>query len=154
MRESSAMVSPIPLVRSRSGTACLWEAGGAGRNTGHAVVIAGPHGERLRAIYVRRRGPLAGWDHALIPVRVGDLVFAADQHREDFEITVSRIAAIRETEADLERLTDYEGGEWALPPLREWDGALQAVVAKATCYHCRAPHFVLEPEGGVVDAWV
>jgi hypothetical protein len=85
---------------------------------------------------------LAGGDHALIPVRVGDLVIVADQHRNDFRIVVSRLAAIRETEADLDRLAEYGAGEWDHAPLSEWNDALRAAMEKATCYHCREPHFV------------
>jgi hypothetical protein len=80
-------------------------------------------------------------------VRVGDLVVRASHHRGDFDIEILRIVEISGDEAVVEAVADFRRGEWAPA---EPDGAVaEAVKAarrKATCYHCREPHYVLQPE--------
>jgi hypothetical protein len=133
----------IRIERSRSGLPCLWERGGGATNTGSATVIADPEGRPKRAIYIKRKGPLACGSHALIPVRAGDLVIRAYHHRGDFDVEIFRIVEISGDEAVVEAVMDFRDGEWAP---QEPDGAIaQAVEAakrKALCYHCREPHYV------------
>jgi hypothetical protein len=137
----------LSIERSRSGLPCLWERGGGATNTGSATVIADPEGRPKRPIYIRRRGPLACGEHALIPVRVGDLVVRASHHRGDFDIEVFRIMEISGDEAVVEAIADFRKGEWApAEPNGAVAEAVRAAQQKATCYHCREPHYVAPVE--------
>ena len=131
------------ITRSKSGLPCLWESGGAGSNTGSAVVIAAASGSPKRAIYVRTRGELCNSNHALIPVVVGDLVIRADQHRLDYEITVSRIIGFDGDEASLEVVNHFSEGEWDVEPTIAM-AAVEAAKRKAAKYHCRTAYWAEE----------
>jgi len=137
----------IRIERSRSGLPCVWERGGGATNTGAATIIADPEGRPKRAIYVRRKGSLSCGEHALIPVRIGDVVIEASHHRGDFDINVFRIVEVLNEEAVVEAIADFRNGEWAP---QEPDGAIaeavKAAQRKAMCYHCREPHYILRPE--------
>jgi hypothetical protein len=127
--------------RSKSGIPCMWECGGGYSNTGKVQIIAGKNGEAKKPIYIRRRGALACREHALIPVNVGDYIISADQHRGDFRIFVYRITEILKEAVLAEKISEFSNGEWDDRPLFLED-AVEAAMAKATCYHCREPHYV------------
>ena len=138
----------VLIERTKKGYPALWECGGGYTNTGEAVIIANIDGQPKKAIYVRRRGHLANSEHALIPIEVGDYIVKADHHREDFEIQIFRIlgfeAKEEETYAAVEQINCFSKNEWdaELPAFLE--AAVQAAMEKATCYHCRKPHFIVE----------
>jgi hypothetical protein len=132
----------INIVRSKSGLPCLWESGGGYSNTGYAQVISSKDGAPKRPIYIRQRGTLANGDHSLIPVEVGDYVVVLNHHRGDFEAKISRVIDIGKDEAELEPVAVFSSGEWDREPDDSlWD-AILAARDKATCYHCREPHFI------------
>jgi hypothetical protein len=136
------------LTISRTGIPCLWEGGGGWSNTGESVIIAGPDASPAKPIYVRKSGSLACARHALIPVHVGSVVIEAQHHRRDFSTSVWRIKSIEETGAEAEMIAEYSMGEWVFstePHPGVADHLIPAVDAaweKATCYHCREPHYV------------
>jgi len=133
----------ILIERTKKGFPCLWEAGGGFTNTGEATIIANKDGQPKKPLYVRRRGHLVNSEHALIPVAVGDYVISANHHRDDFEIFVYRITKISKEEASIEKIAEFSNGEWDnLPQFLE--DAVEAAMYKATCYHCREPHFIAE----------
>ena len=156
----------IRVERTKKGLPCLWEAGGGFTNTGEATIIASPSGGPKKPVYVRRRGHLANGQHALIPVAVGDYVICANHHRDDFEIFVYRITKILKEEASIEKIAEFFNGEWDnkdiervfaawgagdLESVNDIDDetynlcrAILAAEEKATCYHCREPHFIVE----------
>ncbi len=136
------MSKEFVIERSKKGIPCMWESGGGYSNTGEATIIAGKNGEAKQPIYIRRRGQLACCEHALIPISVGDYVISASHHRGDFEIFVYRITEILKEEASTEKIAEFSNGEWdaELPAFLE--AAVQAAMQKATCYHCRDPHYV------------
>ena len=154
----------IEIERTKKGYAALWESGGGYSNTGKAIIIAGPNGEKKAPIYTRARGHLACAKHALFPVNEGDIVIQSRQHRGDFHHEVYRIVAIRDDEAELERIAEYYRGQWDAgqigqkleadlarmtageAPAMGLSIAVQAAECKATCYHCRSPHFAKEKE--------
>ena len=68
------IIRTMPLHRSRSGLACLYECGGGLTNTGGAHLVTSPTGKPKRAIHIRTHENLCNDDHALIPVKVGDCV--------------------------------------------------------------------------------
>jgi hypothetical protein len=132
----------IRIEKTKKGSPAYWEAGGGYSNTGGATIIANKDGQPKKAIFVRRGGELANSEHALIILEVGDHIIFASHHRGDFEIFVYRITEILKEEASTEKIAEFSSGEWdaELPAFLE--AAVQAAMGKATCYHCRAPHFI------------
>ena len=133
---------------SKSGIPCLWEAGGGFSNTGNAQIICDEQGRKKKAIYVQRRGPRACSEHALIPVREGNIVIRADHHRGDFVI---EIYEVRESQTDfvtfeLIKINEFSQGEWDKPLPDYLIDAVDASKRKALAYHCREPYFIKEKE--------
>lgn len=149
----------IKIEKTKKGFPALWESGGGYSNTGKATIIAGPNGEKKAPIYIRQRGHLACASHALFIVHEGDIVIRSSHHRGDFHHEVFRLAAIRGDEAELELIAEFSQGQWDTgslgqkletdlagmtagePPLIDLSIAVQAAESKATCYHCREPHY-------------
>jgi hypothetical protein len=130
----------------------IWESGGGYTNTGYVTIVANPDGSPKRPVYVRNRGHLACGDHALHIVREGDIIITADHHRRDFNIKIWRIrsfARIRQNGkvrlfAVPEPLAHFSMGEWDNEEVAaRYEDAIRAAMEKATCYHCREPHFIL-----------
>lgn len=138
----------LAVERTKKGYPALWESGGGYRNTGDATIITNKEGQPKKALYIRRRGELANAPHALIILEVGDFIIEAHHHRGDFRIEIFRITDFdvkeEETYAAVEQINCFDKGEWdaELPAFLE--AAVQAAVNKATCYHCREPHFAIE----------
>ena len=133
----------VRIVRTKSGEPALWEEGGGHRNTGEATIIASPEGEPLRPLYVRRRGHLANGEHALLPIRPGTIVVEANHHHQDFHIQIWEVLGIEDDKAVLGLVAEYRRGEWDHVPIPEkYRPAIEAAKEKATCYHCREPHFI------------
>jgi hypothetical protein len=141
--------------RTKKGYPAFWEAGGSSTNTGEATIIANKDGQPKKAIYVRRRGQLANSYHALVFLEVGDYIIEANHHREDFEIQIFRILDFEvkyiemyeeryeETYAIMKQVSCYSMGEWDAELPTFLAAAVQAAMEKATCYHCREPHFII-----------
>jgi len=149
----------IEIERTKRGHPALWECGGGYTNTGFAQIVANPDGSPKHPVYIRRRGTLANAEHALFIVQPGDLIIQAEHHREDFNINVYRITNITEEEAKLELLANYSQNQWDNEEIEEameavkqnnnhslYNIAYAILIAneKATCYHCREPHFIVE----------
>lgn len=130
--------------RTKKGLPAMWESGGGATNTGEATIIANGDGSKKKPVYIRRRGPLACYNHALCVVKPGDVVVEANHHRKDFEIRVWRIEQILEEEVRLNLLYEFSRGEWDAELPASLVAAVQAAKEKATCYHCREPHYVRE----------
>jgi len=134
---------------SKKGLPCLWESGGGASNTGSATIIAGPTGNPIAPIYIRRSGQLSNGDHALIPVEKDFVVIEADHHRGDFTIKISRLTGIRREDPEkgsfweAHPVAEFSNGEWDHEEAASaYAKAIEAAKAKATCYHCREPYFV------------
>ncbi len=136
----------IRIERTKRGYPAYWESGGGSTNTGEATIIAGKDGKPKKAVYVRSRGQLANCRHALVILEVDDYIINAFHHREDFEIEIYRVMDFEEVKEEMyavmEHINCFGMGEWdaELPEFLE-DAVLEAM-AKATCYHCRGPHFI------------
>jgi hypothetical protein len=139
------MLATFPVERTRKNYPALWEEGGGYTNTGDARIIAGPRGEQLKPLYIRRRGPLAGGQHALFVVWPGCYIIVATRHKDEYEISVYKIVKILETAAVVECEYEYSRGEWNREPPEYLAAAIQAAREKAACYHCREPHYCMDP---------
>lgn len=132
----------MEIERSKSGIPCTWESGGGYSNTGVATIIAGKNGEPKRAIYIKKRGHLANGQHALIPLMVGDYIVEANHHRGDFEIEILKVIDFEEETAVVKQVNCFSMGQWDAEVPTYLETAVETAIEKATCYHCREPHFI------------
>ncbi|MEM4317574.1 MAG: hypothetical protein QXQ68_05895 [Candidatus Nitrosocaldaceae archaeon] len=132
---------------SKSGIPCLWEEGGGATNTGRATLVARHDGGRKKAIYIRRSGHLSNREHALIPIRAGDYIIVACHHRGDYTIYVYLITSLSTHIKRGKRILmfEYSQGEWNITPPSTLRAVVAAAKEKASCYHCREPHYVIPP---------
>jgi len=137
----------IMIERTRRGLPALWEKGGGMTNIGRSQIICGPNGESKVPTYIRRKGPLACKEHALIIIKEGDIIVKAFHHRKDFTISVYRISKILDGEVTLDLIHSFDQGEWDKDPDNSLAAAIDAARRKATCYHCRSPFYVRSREG-------
>jgi len=133
----------IKIEKTKKGFPALWEAGGGFTNTGEATIIVSPSGGPKKPVYVRRRGHLANEHHALVILEVGDHIIEANHHREDFKIEIYKILDFEEETAVVEQVNRFSRGEWDAELPASLAAAVQAAKEKATCYHCRKPHFII-----------
>ncbi len=138
----------IRIEKTKKNYPALWERGGGYTNTGVATIIAGKDGQPKKAVYVRGRGHLTNAHHALVILEVGDHIIEANHHREDFEIQIFRITGFedeeRETHATVEKINCFSRNEWDSELPASLEAAVEAAKQKASCYHCREPHFINE----------
>jgi hypothetical protein len=81
--------------RTRTGLPAMWESGGSLSHTGRSIIITGPNGERLKPVFIKRKGHRACGDHALFVVHPKDHVIIAARQRENFRIAVYQIEEMR-----------------------------------------------------------
>jgi hypothetical protein len=141
---------------SRSDKPVLWESGGGMTNTGEAQIVCAADGSPLVPVYIKRSGGLVGGEHAQFVIFPGMVVTRAEHHRGDFTILISRLTGSMDRSprtgspmACLETLATFAEGQWdtedGLCPERLVE-AVSAAQVKATCYHCREPHFYAMPK--------
>lgn len=138
----------VLIEKTKKGYPAMWERGGGFTNTGVATIIANENGKPKKAVYVRQRGPLANENHALIVLEVGDYIVEADHHREDFEISVLKVLGFEEKGEEMyavvEQVNYFSNGEWEVELPAFLETPVRASMQKATCYHCREPHYIAE----------
>ncbi len=136
----------ILIEKTKKGYPAFWESGGGYTNTGEATIISNKDGQPKKAIYVRDRGQLANSHHALVILEVGDYIIEANHHRKDFEIEILKVLGFEdkeeETYATVEQVNCFSSGEWDTELPTDLEVVVQVAMEKATCYHCREPHFI------------
>ena len=133
---------------SKNGIPCMWESGGGYSNTGNSKLIGDKNGCPKKAIYVKRRGELACMEHALIPIRINDIVVEANHHRGDFDIDIYRITSIdiNSKKAELELLNNFSEEQWDRSLDKNYENIVDNAIRKAKSYHCRTAYFIKEEE--------
>jgi len=134
--------------KTRKGFPALWEEGGGATNTGEAQIIAGPHGEKLKAVYVKTKGHRANGRHALFIVQLGYYIIKVNYWNKQsppYDVKIYQIQQIQEFIENPDRPDDKKLLAIAVineekPELKE---AVEAAIQKARCYHCRTPHYAL-----------
>ncbi len=142
----------IRIEKTKKGFPAFWESGGGLTNTGEATIITNKAGQAKEAIYIRRRGLLANDRHALVILEVGDYIIEANHHRRDFEVKIYKVLEFEvkkeeqyeKTYAVIEQVNCFSRGEWDAELPAYLEPAVQAAKEKATCYHCREPHYIDE----------
>ena len=136
----------ILIEKTKRGFPAFWEGGGGYTNTGEATIISNKDGQPKKAVYVRSRGQLANLHHALFIIEVGDYIIEANHHRKDFEIVILKVLDFEdkeeETYAVVKQVNYFSSGEWDTELPVYLEAAVQTAIKKATCYHCREPHFI------------
>ncbi len=132
--------------KTKKGYPALWECGGGHRNTGYSTIITGKGGQPKKAIYVRGRGELANSEHALVILEKSDYIIKTSHHRRDFRIEIFKITGFEDKQEEkyaiVEQVNCFSWGEWDIELPAHLKDAVQAAMDKATCYHCREPHFI------------
>ncbi len=134
----------IKIERTRTGLPARWECGGGATNTGECTIITDENGRPKKPVYVKRSGHLSNGQHALVIVEVGDFIIKSYQHRKDFWIRIFRIKSFDGEYAVSELIYEFRDGQWDNTPPTSLQPAITAGIEKATCYHCREPHWVAE----------
>jgi len=152
-------MNKMRIERTKRGYPAFWESGRgcSTTDTGEATIVAGKDGKPKKAIYVRSRGQLANCWHALVILEVGDYIINAFRYRKDFEVDIYRVTDFEEVDGemyaitefvnckyDMEHMICYGMPEWDAPLPAFLEAAVQAAMEKATCYHCREPHYIRE----------
>jgi DNA-directed RNA polymerase subunit RPC12/RpoP len=132
--------------RTKKGFPALWEQGGGATNTGEAQVITGPHGEKLKPIYVKTRGPRACGQHALFVVQPNYHVIQVwywNKQRPPYSVAVYQIQEITEFTENPDKPDNKKLLAIAkiVDTLQFLEPAIDVAKQKARCYHCRTPHW-------------
>ena len=136
--------------KTKKGYPAFWEAGGSYTSTGKAVIVTDKDGQPKKAVYVRSRsdqyGEVSNAHHALIILEKGDHIINVSHHRRNFEIEILRVLDFEDKEGEVFAISAVEHvnywGEWDKEPPIYLAAAVEAAKEKATCYHCRKPHFI------------
>lgn len=133
--------------KTKKGYPAYWEAGGGYTNTGYATIITTRDGQPKKAVYIRGRGELANSEHALVILEKGDHIIKTSHHRRDFTIKIFRILSFEKEKGEIyaliKQVNCFNMGEWDAELPAHLEAAVHAAVEKATCYHCREPHFII-----------
>jgi len=117
------------------------ETGGGTTNTGDANIVASPNGGALRPY---RRGGYCGGPHAYFAIPDKVATVKAERNREGTVIFIEEHKIARE--GNIARIVSSElwrGMAEELPELfSHFKDAVEAALQKASCYHCREPHFI------------
>jgi len=161
MSKKNLMVRML-IETTENGVPCLWEEGGmweeGGSDRGESTIIAGKDGRPKKPI---RRGYLANGEHALLILEPGDYIINAS-HRQnycylvDFTIEIYKVVDFEEIDGETFAVVEFYNGKydkyyqtiWGMPEWEEplpsfLEDAVQAAMAKATCYNCREPYFAI-----------
>jgi len=135
--------------RTKKDFPALWEQGGGATNTGEAQIITGPHGEKLKPIFIKTKGHRANGQHALFVVRPGYYIVRVwywNKQDPPYSITVYQLQEFYEFMDNPDNPNDRR--LLALAKMVETvpkflEPAIEAAMGKARCYHCRKPHYAL-----------
>lgn len=131
----------IEVGRSKTRLPIITESGGGMTNTGGAQIVCGEKGEALKPLFVPKG--YSNGEHAIFVASPGMHLADASRDRSGETVTISRIKAIGTEDDPDEMVTEvvyeYKNGDGNIP--EKFQGAANAALEKANCYHCREPHF-------------
>ena len=121
----------------------MHEGGGGLTHRGHAAIIAGLSGKRLRPFFVERRGHLANSVHAHFSIPVSCIYIACNS--DDFIEIIRVDASLSHNIIEMHQKMIWRGQYDCLPKkYSRYADAVAAAYEKRHCYHCRTPHFITE----------
>ena len=120
------------IVKTEKGFRAFWEEGGGMTNTGNACIVAGTNGEKLEAIYIKKKGNLSCNQHALFLLKPNMWVVQIDRYHDRYTI----------------QCFFYDGAEFTLElePPEYLNTAIETAKEKSRHYHCRTPYYYLPKE--------
>ncbi len=127
--------------RSKSGLPTTTENGGGMTNTGHATIVCGADGQKLKPLFIPRG--YSNGDHAIFVIEPGKTHFArAWRSRGGDGAVVEKVISI-DGDDNLEVATvgEYENGDGNIPS--NFQDAVDAALKKCRAYHCRSAHYIL-----------
>lgn len=136
----------LPLVRTRSGAAAMWDQGGFDGLTGRAVVIAGVYGEKLRPYFTyRMEGHRPNARHALMPVYPGGHIVQVDTNPDETTVRVLQVVLIEEeyVQATLVAMAVNDSWKDGISPPKILQNAVDAACAAAARYGSVVPGYAI-----------
>ena len=132
----------IPLTTNRN--PAYWESGGGSTSTGNATIVTDRFYQRLKALYIPRKGSLSNGNHALMPLRRGYKVIKVWHHNKDYEIAILEVKKIIGNVVTFEIVANF-----SCENQNGWQDLMCAVAIKAGMdkskdYHCRVPYYILK----------
>ena len=128
------------IVTTSKGFSAFWEEGGGMTRSGYAYIVAGPNGEKLTPIYIRKHGQLSCSKHALFLLRPGTLVIAVSR---------SIKPALIEEEQNVYqvKICEFDNGDFdEIKEENYMQPAIEAAKSKTRHYHCRQPLYYIAKE--------
>ena len=130
----------IPLTSNNN--PAYWESGGSTRNAGCATIVTDRIYQKLRPLYIKRKGMLSNSNHALLPLRRGYKVIKVWHHRNDYEIAILEVLRIIGNVAEFQVISTF-----SCDTQRGWENtlyaeAVKAAIDKANTYHCKVPYYI------------
>lgn len=138
----------LPITRTKSNGAAMWDEGGYDGNTGRAVCITGPFGERLKPFFVHA-GPKVrpNGKHALVPLFVGGYIVQVDMSEKHKSARLLQIDEINDKHVDVSVVAStMDGAQWddGTPPPKLLLPALRAAQEQAGRHGSVTPTFVVQ----------
>lgn len=139
---------------TKKGFPAAWECGGGMSNTGKAIGYAKSNGARKHALALRTH---SNDDHALFVLNEGDLRLNVFSDGDDYHIRLQKVIGFnidtekQECKIRVQQFAEYSDGEWDdageeyIQQNPEVENFVQAMVSKATMYHCRQFFWAIPP---------
>jgi hypothetical protein len=143
----------MPIIRTRSNAAALWDEGGNDGTTGRAVVVTGAYGERLRPFFMYRGDTRrANAKHALMPLYNGGYIVQIDLTPQEKTIRVLQVVRVEDDTAKVVLVAMSNGETWdeGKTPPKLLMAALEAAHTSATTYGNVAPGYIVDTQNEVV----
>ena len=129
----------MPIERSKSGLACLWEWGGGQTKRGQVRIITAPDGGMPKAIARRQE---RGGNHALIPLRKGMWVVEIIRRRGAWHLDCWKVLDIQDSVVVVDREYTFQEGEWSPECPTFLNPAINAGKRKACVFHASRAAYV------------
>lgn len=127
------------IVKTSQGYSAIWEEGGAKTTTSEVIIITGSNGEKLKPIYIRKKGQRACGQHALFILKQGMYAIRLNSKEDFFNINIYKY------EGKEFELFHYSNNIENILPVC-LSKAVEIALEKSRHYHCKIPYYLIEEE--------
>lgn len=132
---------------SNTDVPCLWESGGESKDgdKGFSTIICNSNGNPKRAIFIQKNIPdLYGGNHALIPIKTGDIVIKTLHENKKFNISVYKIEDVKHDDVELKQEYSFssETGNWDREIPKWLIEPIKISKHKSLTTDCRDPFYI------------
>ncbi len=122
----------MKVTRSKSGRPTLTENGGGMTNTGHATIICGANGQKLKPLFIPRG--YSNGDHAIFIAKPGQthLVHASRDRSGENAVVEKVIGIDADDNLEVSVVGEYENGDGNIPS--NFQDAVDAALRKCRAY--------------------